>query len=167
MAKAAEFCRARIKCGCPGWLPRAGSQQGSQQASGPGARTAADTTRGKRRQHRHRAPDRLCLPVQILWLADGHQRNLLCRSRTSSTASMPAMIRINQTLQSPVNCLYQTVTAGLCSTSDQEAKSILNHALGITEIRDYTPEIDVLVVETKASTVVLTYFQASANLQSP
>jgi hypothetical protein len=77
------------------------------------------------------------------------------------------MTRINQTLQPPVNCLYQTVTAGLCPTSGLEAKSILNHALGITEIRDYTPKIDVLVVETKASTIVLTYFQPSASLQSP
>ncbi len=80
---------------------------------------------------------------------------------------MPAMIRINQTLQPPVNCLYQTVTAGLCPTSDPGSISILNHALGSTEIRDYRPEIDVLVVETKASTIVLTYFQPSANLQSP
>jgi uncharacterized protein YejL (UPF0352 family) len=77
------------------------------------------------------------------------------------------MIRINQTLQTPENCLYQTVTAALCPTSDQQAKSILNHALGITEIHDFPPEIDLLVVETKASTIVLTHLQPSASLQSP
>jgi len=44
---------------------------------------------------------------------------------------------------------------------------MLNHALGITEIRNYRQEIDVLVVETKASTIALTYLQASKNLQSP
>ena len=77
------------------------------------------------------------------------------------------MTCINQTLQPPVNCLYQTVTAELCPTSDPEAKSILNHALEITEIRDYRPEIDLLVVETKASAIVFTYLQTSASLQSP
>ena len=77
------------------------------------------------------------------------------------------MIRINQTLQTPENYLYQIVTAALCPTSDQEIKSILNHALGITEIRDHPPGIDVLTVETKASTSVLTYLQPSASLQSP
>ena len=80
---------------------------------------------------------------------------------------MLAMIRINQALQTPVNCLYQTVTAALCPTSDPQSTSMLNHALGITETRDYTPEIEVLAVETKASTTVLTYHQPSANLQSP
>ena len=77
------------------------------------------------------------------------------------------MIRINQTLQTPENCLYQTVTAALCPTSDQQAKSMLNHALGTTEIHDFPPEIDLLAVETKASTLVLTYLQPSASLQSP
>ena len=77
------------------------------------------------------------------------------------------MTRINQTLQTPENCPYQTVTAALCPTSDQEAKSMLNHALKITEIRDFLPEIDLLAVETKASTMVLTYLQPSASLQSP
>jgi len=77
------------------------------------------------------------------------------------------MIRINQTLQTPENCLYQTVTAALCPTSDQQAKSMLNDALGTTEIHDFPPEIDLLAVETKASTLVLTYLQPSASLQSP
>jgi hypothetical protein len=77
------------------------------------------------------------------------------------------MIRINQTLQTPENCLYQTVTVALCPTSDQQAKSMLDHALEITEIRDFLPEIDLLAVETKASTMVLTYLQPSASLQSP
>jgi hypothetical protein len=77
------------------------------------------------------------------------------------------MIGINQTLQTPENCLYQTVTAALCPTSDQQAKSMLDHALEITEIRDYPPETDVLSVETKASTIVLTHLQPSASLQSP
>jgi hypothetical protein len=77
------------------------------------------------------------------------------------------MIGINKTLQIPENCPYQTVTATLCPTSDQEAKSMLDHALEITEIRDFPPETDVLAMETKASTIVLTYLQPSANLQSP
>ena len=80
---------------------------------------------------------------------------------------MLAMIRINQVLQTPAHCRYRTVTAALCPTLDPEAKSMLNHALGITEIRDYRQEIDVLAVETKASTIVLTYLQPSASLQSP
>ena len=80
---------------------------------------------------------------------------------------MPTMIGINQTLQTHTNCLYQTVKAGLCPTSDPGSISILNDALGSTEILDYMPEIDVLAVETKASTIVLTYFQAGTNLQSP
>ncbi len=77
------------------------------------------------------------------------------------------MNRINQTLQTPEYCLYRTVTAALCPTSDQEAKLMLNHALGITEIHDFPPEIDLLAVETKASTIVLTHLQPSASLQSP
>ncbi len=77
------------------------------------------------------------------------------------------MIGINQTLQTTANGLYQTVMAALCSTSDQEAKSILNHVLGITEIRDFPAKIDLLAVETKASTIVLDNHQPSASLQSP
>jgi hypothetical protein len=77
------------------------------------------------------------------------------------------MIRINQTLQTPENCLYQTVTAALCPTSDQQAKSMLHHALEITEIHDFPPEIDLLAVATKSSTIVLTHLQPSASLQSP
>jgi hypothetical protein len=77
------------------------------------------------------------------------------------------MNRINQALQTPENCFYQTVTAALCPTSDQQAKSMLNHTLGITDIHDFPPEIDLLAVETKASTIVLTHLQPSASLQSP
>ena len=44
---------------------------------------------------------------------------------------------------------------------------MLNHALGITEIRDYMPETNVLAVKTKRSTIVLTHLQPSASLQSP
>ncbi len=44
---------------------------------------------------------------------------------------------------------------------------MINQALGATEIRDYTANTNELVVVTKASTIVLTYLQASANLQSP
>ena len=43
------------------------------------------------------------LPVQILWRADVHHRNLRPRSRASSAAHKPAMTRIKQTLQTPVN----------------------------------------------------------------
>jgi hypothetical protein len=77
------------------------------------------------------------------------------------------MIRVNQTLQTPENCRYRTVTAALCPTSEQGVKSTLNQALEITERRDYPPETNVLTVGTKASTTVLTYLQASASLQSP
>ena len=77
------------------------------------------------------------------------------------------MIRINQALQTPVNCRYRTVTVALCPASDQGVKSTLNQALEITEIRDYPPETDVPTVGTKASTTVLTNLQPSASLQSP
>jgi hypothetical protein len=77
------------------------------------------------------------------------------------------MIRINQTLQTPENCRYRTVTAALCPASEQGVKSTLNQAMEITEIRDHPPETDVLAMETKASTTVLTYLQPSAKLQSP
>ena len=77
------------------------------------------------------------------------------------------MIRINQTLQTPENCLYQTVTAALFPTSDQKAKYMLNQAMGATKIRDYTAVTDERVVLTKASTTIPIYQQPSANLQSP
>jgi hypothetical protein len=77
------------------------------------------------------------------------------------------MTCIIQALQTPVSCRYRTVTAAFCSTSEQEVKSIINQALGATEIRDYTANTDELVVVTKASTTVPTYQQPSANLQSP
>ena len=77
------------------------------------------------------------------------------------------MTCIIQALQTPVNCRYRTVTAAFCPTSEQEAKSMINQALEATEIRDYTANTDELVVATKASTIVLTNLQPSANLQSP
>ena len=77
------------------------------------------------------------------------------------------MTCIIQALQTPVNCRYCTVTVAFCPTSEQEAKSMINQALGATEIHDYTANTDELVVVTKASTTVLTYHQLSANLQSP
>ena len=77
------------------------------------------------------------------------------------------MIRIKQTLQTPENCRYRTVTAAFCPTSEQESKFMISQALGITEIRDYAANTDEMVVVTKAFTTVLTYHQPSANLQSP
>ena len=77
------------------------------------------------------------------------------------------MTRINQALQPPVNCRYRTVMAAFCPTSEQESKFMINQALGPTEICDYAESTDELVVVTKASTIVLTYHQPSANLQSP
>ncbi len=77
------------------------------------------------------------------------------------------MTRIKQMLQTPVNGRYRTVTAPLCPTPGQHAKSMLNQAPRATEIRDYPPETDGLAVQTKASTTVLTYRQPSASLQSP
>jgi hypothetical protein len=77
------------------------------------------------------------------------------------------MIHISQTLQTPENCRYRTVTAALCPASDQGVKSTLNQALEITEIRDHPPETDVLMVGTKVTTIILTYLQPSASLQSP
>ena len=44
---------------------------------------------------------------------------------------------------------------------------MLNHVLGITEIRDFPAKIDVITVEAKARTIVLTYLKPSASLQSP
>jgi len=77
------------------------------------------------------------------------------------------MTRINQVLQTPVHCRYRTVTAALCPTSDQEAKSMLKRALENTKIRDYPTKTEVLAAATTASTTVFTYHQPSANLQSP
>ncbi len=77
------------------------------------------------------------------------------------------MIRIKQTLQSPVNGRYRTATAALCLTPGQHAKSMLNQAPRATEIRDNPPETEVLTVQTKACTTVLTDLQPSADLQSP
>ena len=77
------------------------------------------------------------------------------------------MTRIKQTLQTPVNGRYRTVTAPLCPTPGQDAKSMLNQAPRATEIRDYPPETEVLTAQSKACTTVLTDLQASASLQSP
>jgi len=77
------------------------------------------------------------------------------------------MTRIKQTLQTPVNGRYRTVTAPLCPTPGQDAKSMLNQALRTTEIRDDPPETGGLTAQTKAGTTVLTYLQLSAGLQSP
>ncbi len=80
---------------------------------------------------------------------------------------MPAITRINQTLQTPLNCRYCTVTAGLCPTLGQDCKSMLNQALGTIEIREYSPKTDLLTAQTKVRTATLTYLQPSASLQSP
>jgi len=44
---------------------------------------------------------------------------------------------------------------------------MLKQALENTKIRDYPTKTKVLAVANKASTTILTYLQASANLQSP
>ena len=77
------------------------------------------------------------------------------------------MTRIKQTLQTPVNGRYRTVTAPLCPTPGQDAKSMLNPALRTTEIRHYPPETGGLAAQTKADTTGLTYLQPSVGLQSP
>ena len=77
------------------------------------------------------------------------------------------MTRIKQTLQNPVNGRYRTVPAALCPTPSQDAKSMLNQALGTTEIRYYSSETEVLAAQTKACTTVLTDLQPSASIQSP
>ncbi len=77
------------------------------------------------------------------------------------------MTRIKQTQQSPVNGRYRTVTAPLCPTPGQHAKSVLIQALRTTETRDYPPGTEVLAAQTKAGTTVFTYRQPSENLQSP
>ena len=77
------------------------------------------------------------------------------------------MTRIKQTLQTPVNGRYGTVTAALCPTPDQDAKSTINPALQTTEIRHYPPQTGALAAQTKACTTFLTYLQPSAGLQSP
>ena len=77
------------------------------------------------------------------------------------------MTRIKQTLQTPVNGQYRTVTAALCPTPGQDAKSMLNQTLRTTEIRDYSPQTGGLAAQTKACTRILIYLQPSAGLQSP
>ena len=77
------------------------------------------------------------------------------------------MTPIKQTLQTPVNGRYRTVTAALCPTPDQDAKSMLNPALRTTEIRHYPPQTGGLAAQTKACTRILAYLQPSAGLQSP
>ncbi len=77
------------------------------------------------------------------------------------------MTRIKQTLQTPVNGRYRTVTVALCPTPGPQAKSMLNPAPRATEIRAYPPETEVLAVQTKACTTVLTDRQPSASIQSP
>ncbi len=46
-------------------------------------------------------------------------------------------------------------------------KSMLNQALGTTEIRDYPAETEVLTAQSKACTTVFTDLQPSASIQSP
>jgi hypothetical protein len=77
------------------------------------------------------------------------------------------MTRIKQTLQPPVNDRYRTVTAALCPTPGQDAKSMLNQALRTTEIRYYPPQTGELAAQTKSCTTVPAYRQPSAGLQSP
>ena len=77
------------------------------------------------------------------------------------------MTRIKQMQQTPVNGRYRTVTAALCPTPGQDAKSMLNQTLRTTEIRDYPPQTGGLAAQTKACTTVPAYLQPSASLQSP
>jgi hypothetical protein len=77
------------------------------------------------------------------------------------------MFRAVEELTDRCACLELRCWAALCPTSEQGVKSTLIQALEITEIRDFLPEIDLLAVETKASTIVLTHLQPSASLQSP
>lgn len=44
---------------------------------------------------------------------------------------------------------------------------MINQALGIIEIRDYSPKTDLLTAQAKVCTATLTYLQPSASLQSP
>jgi hypothetical protein len=80
---------------------------------------------------------------------------------------MPAMTRINQTLQPPVHSRYRTVTAAICPTPDHGIKSMLNQALGTIEIREYSPKTDLLTAQTMVLTAILTYLHPSTGLQSP
>jgi len=77
------------------------------------------------------------------------------------------MTRIKPMLQTPVNGRYRTVTAPLCPTPGQHAKSVLIQALETTEIRNYPKETEVLPAQTTAGTTVLTNRQSSASIQSP
>ena len=67
------------------------------------------------------------------------------------------MTRIKQTLQTPVNGRYRTVTAAHCPTPGQDAKSMLNQALRTTEIRHYPAQTGALAAQTKACTTVPAY----------
>ena len=77
------------------------------------------------------------------------------------------MTLIRSTLLSYLNCPHSPVTAPLCLTPGQDAKSMLNQVLQTTEIRDYPAETDALAAQTKAGTTVFNYLQPSARLQSP
>ncbi len=77
------------------------------------------------------------------------------------------MTRIKPTLHTPVNGRYRTVTAPLCPTPGQDAKSMLKQTLRTNEIRNYPVETDGLAAQTKAGTTVFTYLRPSASLQSP
>jgi hypothetical protein len=77
------------------------------------------------------------------------------------------MTLIRPTPLTYLNCPHSPVTAPLCPTTGQDAKSILNQALRTTEIRDYPPQTEVLAAHTKAGTTVFTDLQPSASLQSP
>ena len=77
------------------------------------------------------------------------------------------MILIKPMLQTPVNGRYRTVTAPLCLTPDQHAKSMLNQALETIEIRDDPPKTEILAPHVAACTAVLTYLVPGASLQSP
>jgi hypothetical protein len=67
------------------------------------------------------------------------------------------MTRIKQTLKTPLNGRNRTVTAALCPTPGQHAKSVLIQALRTTETRDYPPGTEVLAAQTKAGNTVFTY----------
>ncbi len=77
------------------------------------------------------------------------------------------MILIKRMLQPDLNGRYRTVTAPLCPTPGQHAKSVLIQALRTTKTRDYPPGTEVLAAQTKAGTTVFTNRQPSENLQSP
>jgi len=77
------------------------------------------------------------------------------------------MTLIKLTLKITVSCRYRTVTALLCPTPRQYAKSMPNFAPGSAAIADYPTEIDAMATSRTTVTDTLRNLQPGELLQSP